>query len=487
MHLSGKTPIGTRNTTFNLNGEAFKVLQDGEFDLFLGKPVGFHTVSSQKELARLMGIADRILEAKLAPWQRLDAMKTFFYPSLGFQMRTAQFKKSDWTKLDNYIRAKLKKTLNVSQEASNDYIYGPTKKGCIGIPVAADDSDYYQIDNAFKLLTSADSRTSELAVGELQTTVQKRLKRNVDHQDCALFLTGENEGEFRNNTNALSNAWTVARKASSRNNVGWTFDNFKPALKIEETTLHASQRHQVMKTLRNKKREAYHERLCELPSQGKVMECVAVDKASSHFLRSGQYTRFADWRFINKARLNLLPINANRHDPGNKACRRCGYEKETLPHVINHCMRYSQLYTRRHNAVVNRVKKAAQSKYTVLAENEAVVGTLRPDLVIVRNGSATVIDVTIPFENRLEALAEARRVKCEKYQPLAEALSTRSTNVSVEAFVVGSLGSWDKGNDTLMKMLCSRRYLSIFNKLCVSDVIRYSRDIYVEHITRMRQ
>ncbi|PSN50609.1 hypothetical protein C0J52_17399 [Blattella germanica] len=277
-------------------------------------------------------------------------------------MRTAQFKKSDWTKLDNYIRAKLKKTLNVPQEASNDYIYGPTKKGCIGIPVAADDSDYYQIDNAFKLLTSADSRTSE------------------------------NEGEFRNNTNALSNAWTVARKASSRNNVGWNFDNLKPALKIEETTLHASQRHQVMKTLRNKKREAYHERLCELPSQGKVMECVAVDKASSHFLRSGQYTRFADWRFINRARLNLLPLNANRHDPGNKACRRCGYEKETLSHVINHCMRYSQLYTRRHNAVVNRVKKAAQSKYTVLAENEAVVGTLRPDLVIVRNGSATVID-----------------------------------------------------------------------------------------------
>lgn len=107
----------------------------------------------------------------------------------------------------------------------------------------------------------------------------------------------------------------------------------------------------------------------ELHSQGKVMECVAVDKASSHVLRTGQYTRFAAWRFINKARLNLLPLNANRQDPGNKACRLCGYEKENLPHVINHCMRYSQLYRRRHNVVDNRVKKAAQSKYTVLAEN----------------------------------------------------------------------------------------------------------------------
>ena len=48
-----------------------------------------------------------------------------------------------------------------------------------------------------------------------------------------------------------------------------------------------------------------------------------------------------------------------------------------------------------------------------------MLGTLRPDLVNVRNGRAKFIDVTIPFENRLEALAEARRVKCEKYQPLA--------------------------------------------------------------------
>jgi hypothetical protein len=31
-------------------------------------------------------------------------------------------------------------------------------------------------------------------------------------------------------------------------------------------------------------------------------------------------------------------------------------------HVINHCMRYSNLITGRHNAVVNRVKKAAQGR-----------------------------------------------------------------------------------------------------------------------------
>jgi type II secretory pathway component GspD/PulD (secretin) len=63
-------------------------------------------------------------------------------------------------------------------------------------------------------------------------------------------------------------------------------------------------------------------------------------------------------------------------------------------------MRYAELSTRRHTAVVDRVRKAASCKLTILAENEAVCGNLRPDVVIANNITAT-IDITVPFENRL--------------------------------------------------------------------------------------
>jgi hypothetical protein len=98
----------------------------------------------------------------------------------------------------------------------------------------------------------------------------------------------------------------------------------------------------------------------------------------------------------------------------NESCRRCGYENEILPHVINHCMRYADLITRRHNAVVNRVKKAAEGKHTILAENKVIEGNLRPDPVIAKNNKATIIDITKPFENRLEALTAARQQKINK-------------------------------------------------------------------------
>jgi hypothetical protein len=35
--------------------------------------------------------------------------------------------------------------------------------------------------------------------------------------------------------------------------------------------------------------------------------------------------------------------------------------------------------------------------------------------------------------------------------------------------------------------MCSRKYLKLLKKLYVSDVIRYSRDIYYEHITGVRE
>jgi hypothetical protein len=70
---------------------------------------------------------------------------------------------------------------------------------------------------------------------------------------------------------------------------------------------------------------------------------------------------------------------------------------------------------------------------------------------------------------------------------LAIALRCRFPEVKVDALVLGALGTWDPENDKLMTTMCSKKYLKLFKKLCVSDVIRYSRDIYIEHITRVRQ
>lgn len=46
--------------------------------------------------------------------------------------------------------------------------------------------------------------------------------------------------------------------------------------------------------------------LLAFPSLGRIMECVAMYGVNSHFLHTGDYTSFADWRFVHQARTGLL-------------------------------------------------------------------------------------------------------------------------------------------------------------------------------------
>jgi hypothetical protein len=96
LHLSGNTPIGTRDSRFRVKNQELRKLRDGKFDKFLGKPIGFQIKRDMRELALLMEVANKILQSKLAPWQRLDAFKAFFYPSLNFLIRTGRLQKGDW-------------------------------------------------------------------------------------------------------------------------------------------------------------------------------------------------------------------------------------------------------------------------------------------------------------------------------------------------------------------------------------------------------
>ncbi|XP_037501545.1 uncharacterized protein LOC119375440 [Rhipicephalus sanguineus] len=220
------------------------------------------------------------------------------------------------------------------------------------------------------------------------------------------------------------------------------------------------------------------------------MACVAADRASSHFMRTGAFTHFAEWRFIHRASLNLLHLNgATMWGPPDRhqRCRTCGYQRETLPHVLCHCKARSALYTARHNAVVARLRAAAAANYSVACENRPVGDTgLRPDLLLVRGEEALVIDVACPFENTPAAFANTRNDKTAKYEPVAAHLRRRYLGVAVAAAIVGALGAWDPENDRVLRHICSRPYARLFKKLCVSEVIAASRAVYHVHLRPSR-
>ena len=78
---------------------------------------------------------------------------------------------------------------------------------------------------------------------------------------------------------------------------------------------------------------------------------------------------------------------------------------------------------RRHNLVVNRIHNAIRQGEVIL--NKHVPGDLprlRPDIVHYEGDKATIIAVSIPFDNGENALSTAAEAKVQKYQSTKQAL-----------------------------------------------------------------
>lgn len=123
-HLSGKTPVGCRDSIFYIENDAISQLKNGDSVKFLGKRVGYSVFSNWDDINLIISKGVKILTSRLAPRQRLDAMRTFFYPSMTLALRQNMFTKSDLKKVGQILRPMLKKTLNIPVEACNNYLYG---------------------------------------------------------------------------------------------------------------------------------------------------------------------------------------------------------------------------------------------------------------------------------------------------------------------------------------------------------------------------
>ncbi|KAG8174129.1 hypothetical protein JTE90_028359 [Oedothorax gibbosus] len=374
-----------------------------------------------------------------------------------------------------------------SEAAANEYIYGSTEFGLLGIPKLAEEVDVMMVDNGFKLLTSKDPRIQELAWGDLLLHVNARTGLEPTPQIIEKFLNGvQDEEGFRHSTCPYATNWSHARSATSRLGVSWRCKEvFDIELHVGDKALTMCDRTKICRSIKEAKRIQWAHDLVDKPSQGAAIDVSSRHKASSHFIRTGDYTTFADWRFVHKARLNLLRLNGNTPwDNSSSQCRRCSAPVESTLHVLSLCKPNMGRRTTRHNAIVDRIQNAKRRDWQVYSKNQVLGNNrLRPDLVLTKGDpEALILDITVPYENRYQAFENARNEKSRKYAAIAALLAKDFKKVSVEAIIVGALGSWDPANDAILRRFANKRYIPKLLKLCVSDAINHSRQIFQKHV-----
>ncbi|GIY12441.1 uncharacterized protein CEXT_179181 [Caerostris extrusa] len=130
----------------------------------------------------------------------------------------------------------------------------------------------------------------------------------------------------------------------------------------------------------------------------------------------------------------------------------------------------------------HRPLSTRKTKCDILGENKDISGSgLRPDLSLKHKQNDYLVDVTVPFDNRCAALDVAHQRRIDKYAPVIDELKNQGITATVIPFVVDALGSWYPPNDSFLRKFCAKSYINLFRKLCVSDTIKWSRDIYIEH------
>ncbi|KAL6418153.1 hypothetical protein ACFW04_012305 [Cataglyphis niger] len=506
LHIGAGAGGGVLPTTFRIQGSPVRPLASGEPYHHLGIPTGCSV--DQTPFTNIGGVLEdlgAVDRSVLAPWQKIEVVATNILPRLDFLLRGATVEKRPLKAADLEIRRKAKAWLNLPQRASAEVVYLPPKRGGCGLLPLADLADVLSVAHAYRMLTAGDETVRTLAWASLRGVVARRIGSPPNNGDLAAFLSGSLERRFRDGgeRSLWSTARNAARRQSERLSLRWEWSEATEELMVvcrgprgDAVKVTPGARNQVVTRLRSAVAAFYAGTLLRKPDQGKVFEVSSRAGVSNHYVRGGSFTRFADWRFIHRARLDVLPLNgARRWGEGDRRCRRCGAAAETLPHVIGHCGIHSAAIQLRHDAVLHRLWKACRmpGEKRVNRRVEGIdgeLGELRPDLVIrnERTKCVVICDVTIPFENRWEAFDEARARKVAKYSPLAEELQRRGYRVVVTAFVVGALGSWDPRNEAVLRVLrIGNAYASMMRRLIVSDTIRWSRDIYVEHVSGVRQ
>lgn len=106
-------------TVFHINGTPVSTLFNYDITSYLGKPFGFQIAPDTSNLEDYILTGKTILQSVLTDWQKIDAIKTFLFPSFHYAMRINRFSKTDWSKLDAALRPLIKKTLKIPKKASN--------------------------------------------------------------------------------------------------------------------------------------------------------------------------------------------------------------------------------------------------------------------------------------------------------------------------------------------------------------------------------
>lgn len=370
-------------------------------------------IVTRAPILNLKEMVSRISRARLKPSQKLTLLRQYAIPRVLYVADHAETSVSALVECDRVIKRAVKMWLHLSHHVADGLLYSAGRSGGLGIPKLCCAVPACRLRRLIAICISDDPITNEVAHLVSLTAPCRKL-------------------------------YSLITKMS-------------PPKKLEDICLEMVS----SKTLKDRE----FRRWAALPSQGLGISLFRDDSASNSWLLAPRQARLSESEYIMSLRLrtNTFPVRLNgasvKAGDGTTSCRLCGHERETLGHIISNCPVLRDNRMRAHNTLCLILKKIAErhgwmtwrEKRLTLPDGQAGV----PDLVLLKNGAAHIIDVAVVYERNPTCLSSVSAAKVQKYMLFADEVNRwlGAVSVSIWGFAVGARGKWPKENNEILHEL----------------------------------
>mgnify|MGYP001794852232 FL=1 len=195
--------------------------------------------------------------------------------------------------------------------------------------------------------------------------------------------------------------------------------------------------------------------------------------------------------FCRRGLILALPTNSNLKTwntiPSN-TCSLCKEKSETQHHILNNCIvavnqgRYNWRHDSILNTLFHHLSVLLTNGYRIYIDlpgynsSSCLFKSYRPDIVIVKDNTAVVIELTVCFETNL---IKSRKYKQDRYKNIKNNIINQNMSIKLFCFEVSSIGFISKEVDEFNKWLVRNKIDrdKMFKK-CIETAIRASYYIF---------
>ncbi|KAJ7428232.1 hypothetical protein WISP_01485 [Willisornis vidua] len=418
---------------WTINGTPLNMIHPGSSEKYLGLQVDPWTGIKKPEImAKLQFWLDRISSAPLKPLQKLNILRVYTIPRLIYIADHAEVKTSLLESLDKTIRSTVKEWLHLPPCTCDAILYSSTKDGGLGLLRLTALIPSIQARRLHRLAQSSDE-------------VIKAILREEHIEDLYKKLWMKAGGD----KNKLPSIWEPRPKVDpllEDETNEWEISTFKPSYPRPCDW-----------------RKAEFQRWKTLGPQGVGIENFEGDNISNAWIERHRGIPHRKLITALQLRANVYPhrefLSRGQKGSCNKTCRQCKAEVESSSHIIGQCPSVQDARIKRHNYICQKLSTEAQKKKWVVFQEPRLRDEnnvlFKPDLILVREDQAYVVDVTVRYGFNTTYLDEAAMEKVAKYQPLLQQIQdlTNTTNIKFVGFPLGSRGKWHQKNFELFNAL----------------------------------